>query len=85
MQILNGEKNWVINGGIAQYYIVVAVTKTTYVKGIANVKFSAFLVDRDSPGIAIIPNNDITDVNVADVSFKDTPVPVGKLIIQISF
>lgn len=41
------------------------------------VKLSAFLIDRDSPGVTI-KKYDSFGINVADVSFNDTPVTVGK-------
>jgi alkylation response protein AidB-like acyl-CoA dehydrogenase len=48
--VLNGQKTWVTNGGPAEWYIVFALTdppKRT--RG----GISAFLVDRDTPGVTI--------------------------------
>jgi acyl-CoA dehydrogenase len=45
--VLNGEKTFISNGGIADYYVVFARTgEAPGAKGL-----SAFLVDRDSPGL----------------------------------
>jgi alkylation response protein AidB-like acyl-CoA dehydrogenase len=43
--ILNGEKQWITNGGIAQLYTVFAK--------IDGEKFSAFLIERDTPGLTV--------------------------------
>ena len=43
--ILNGEKQWITNGGIADLYTVFAK--------IDGDKFSAFLVERDTPGLTV--------------------------------
>jgi butyryl-CoA dehydrogenase len=43
--ILNGEKQWITNAGIAQLYTVFAK--------IDGEKFSAFLVERDAPGMSV--------------------------------
>lgn len=47
--ILNGEKTWVSNGGIADFYVLFARTgEAPGAKGI-----SAFIVDADTPGLSI--------------------------------
>jgi len=43
--ILNGEKQWITNGGTAGLYTVFAK--------IDGEKFSAFLVERDTPGLSV--------------------------------
>ncbi len=48
--VLNGQKTWVTNGGPAEWYIVFALTDPAKrTRG----GISAFLVDRDAPGVAI--------------------------------
>lgn len=47
--VLNGEKTWISNGGIADFYVVFARTgEAPGARGI-----SAFIVDADSPGLTI--------------------------------
>ena len=47
--VLNGEKTWISNGGIADFYVVFARTgEAPGVRGI-----SAFIVDADTPGLEI--------------------------------
>lgn len=68
----------VFNGSFADYLIVFAITDMKNEKGVNKLKLSAFLVDKDSPGVTI-KKCDTTGINVADISFHDTPVPNGKL------
>jgi butyryl-CoA dehydrogenase len=48
--ILNGEKMWITNGGIASLYTVFAKIVDT---ASGNDKFSAFLIERDTPGVTV--------------------------------
>lgn len=50
--ILSGEKIWITNGGIADFYTVFAVTNSE--KG----KITAFIVTRDMPGVSSGPHED---------------------------
>ena len=45
--VLNGTKNWITNAGIADFYVVFAQTDR------ANRRISAFVVEKDSPGLSI--------------------------------
>jgi alkylation response protein AidB-like acyl-CoA dehydrogenase len=45
--ILNGEKTWITNAGVADFYVVFAVTDRE------QRRVTAFLVERDLPGISI--------------------------------
>ncbi|TPW11825.1 MAG: mmgC, partial [bacterium] len=46
--VLNGEKNWVTTGGLANIYIVMARTGADKQKGI-----SAFIVEKGTPGLTL--------------------------------
>ncbi len=46
--VLDGEKTWISNGGIADFYVVFARTGEAGARGI-----SAFIVDADAPGFEI--------------------------------
>jgi acyl-CoA dehydrogenase len=46
--VLNGEKTWISNGGIADFYVVFARTGEPGTKGI-----SAFIVDANNPGLSV--------------------------------
>lgn len=67
----------VFNGCFAKYFIVYAITDIKNDKGVNEVQLSAFLVDKDSPGVTI-KKYDTSGINIADVSFSDTPVPAGE-------
>lgn len=69
----------VFNGSLANYFIVFAITEVKYVRGLKEIKLSGFLVDRDSAGITV-KERDTSGINIADVTFNDTRVPVGKRI-----
>ncbi len=80
--ILNGEKIWITNGGIAQFFTVFA--KTGEGKG----NLTAFIVTRDMPGVTNGPHEDkmglrassTTTVNFENVRLTDEHVlgEVGK-------
>jgi len=53
--VLNGEKTWISNGGIADHYVVFARTgEAPGAKGL-----SAFVVDADAPGLAVSARIDV--------------------------
>src|SRR6266550_8540117 len=45
--VINGTKNWITNAGIADFYVVFAITDR------ANRRLSAFVVEKDRPGLSI--------------------------------
>src|SRR3954469_11391656 len=45
--VINGTKNWITNAGVADFYVVFAVTDR------ANRRLSAFVVEKDRPGLSI--------------------------------
>ena len=46
--VINGQKMWITNGGVANWYFVLARTS----EGGAGSSFTGFIVDGDTPGIA---------------------------------
>lgn len=48
--ILNGQKMWITNGGVANWYFVLARTNPDP-KAPASKAFSGFIVERDFPGV----------------------------------
>jgi alkylation response protein AidB-like acyl-CoA dehydrogenase len=72
--ILNGNKIWITNAGIADVFSVFAKTE----KG-----FSGFVVERDFPGVIIGPNEKKLGIKGSvtnTVSFQDVEVPKENLI-----
>jgi len=45
--VINGTKNWITNAGIADFYVVFAVTDRE------NRRYTAFVVEKDTPGFSV--------------------------------
>lgn len=77
--VLNGEKTWISNGGIADLYIVFARTgEAPGAKGL-----SAFLVEADRPGLEIRERlHTIAPHPLARLGFNNLRVPVSNRIGQ---
>jgi acyl-CoA dehydrogenase family protein 9 len=70
--VLNGEKLWITNGGIAGFYTVFA--KTPSGNGDGKAHMTAFIVPRDLPGVSTGPHEDkmgIRASNTTTVHFED--------------
>ncbi|MEN3294830.1 MAG: acyl-CoA dehydrogenase [Burkholderiales bacterium] len=72
--VLNGEKTWISNGGIADLYVVFARTgEAPGARGI-----SAFIVDADTPGFEIAERIDVIAPHpLARLKFSDCRVPAA--------
>lgn len=72
---LNGQKTWISNGGIADFYCVFARTgEAPGARGI-----SAFVVDADTPGLHIAERIDVIAPHpLATLRFDDCRVPLAK-------
>ncbi len=75
--VIDGEKTWISNGGIADHYIVFARTgEAPGAKGI-----SAFIVDARTPGLEIAERIDVIAPHpLARIRFDNCRVPVSKRI-----
>jgi acyl-CoA dehydrogenase len=71
--LISGEKTWISNGGIADFYLVFARTgEAAGAKGI-----SAFLVDVHAPGLEIAERIEVMAPHpLARLVFKDCRIPV---------
>ena len=79
--ILNGQKLWITNGGIAEFYTVFAKTTpdTPQQKG----KITAFIVTRDLGGVTSGPHEDkmgIRASNTTAVYFDNVRVPAANVL-----
>ena len=75
--ILNGEKTWITNGGIADFFTVFARTEGP------GGKISAFMVERGFAGVSIGQKEDklgIRASSTTSVSFSDVKVPAENLL-----
>lgn len=75
--LLNGEKTWISNGGIADFYVVFARTgEHPGSRGI-----SAFIVDADAPGFEIAERIDVIAPHpLARLRFTNCRVPASRMI-----
>jgi acyl-CoA dehydrogenase len=75
--VLDGEKMWISNGGIAQFYVVFARTgEAPGAKGI-----SAIIVDADTPGLSVASRIPLMAPHpMARLEFHDVRVPRENLI-----
>ena len=73
--VLRGDKMWVSNGGIADFYVVFARTgEAPGAKGI-----SAFVVDASTPGLSIGERIDVIAPHpLARMTFSDCRIPVAQ-------
>ena len=72
--IINGTKNWITNGGIADVYLVVAQTDRN--KGHKGI--NVFIVEKNTPGFSIGPKEDKLGIRGSDthtLQFNDVKVP----------
>jgi acyl-CoA dehydrogenase len=74
---LNGEKTWISNGGIADFYVVFARTgEASGARGI-----SAFIVDADTPGLEIAERIEVMAPHpLARLRFSDCRVKASQRI-----
>jgi len=78
--ILNGEKLWITNGGIADFFTVFAVTDTP--EG----KMTAFIVTRDMVGVSSGPHEDKMGIRASStttVRFDNTRVPADCVLGEV--
>jgi acyl-CoA dehydrogenase len=73
--VLEGEKTWISNGGIADFYCVFARTgEAPGARGI-----SAFVVDADTPGLEIAKRIDVIAPHpLATISFRNCRIPASQ-------
>ncbi|HRP12592.1 MAG TPA: acyl-CoA dehydrogenase family protein [Terricaulis sp.] len=77
--VLNGEKTWISNGGIADFYVVFARTgEAPGAKGI-----SAIIVDAQTPGLSVTERIPLIAAHpLARLSFENVRAPRANLIGQ---
>ena len=75
--VLDGAKTWISNGGIADFYVVVARSgEAAGTRGL-----SALVVDADTPGLSADERIDIIAPHpMATLRFKQCRVPAGNLL-----
>jgi acyl-CoA dehydrogenase family member 9 len=77
--ILNGNKLWITNGGLAQFFTVFAKTGGQAERG----NMTAFIVTRDMPGVSIGPHEDKMGIRASStttVHFENVRVPAAYVL-----
>src|SRR5450432_1393095 len=80
--LLNGNKLWITNGGIAEFFTVFAKTSDPSERG----KMSAFLVTRDMAGVSTGPHEDKMGIRASStttVHFENVRVPKHNLLGEV--
>jgi acyl-CoA dehydrogenase len=82
--VLDGEKTWISNGGIAEFYCVFARTAEAEVRADGTVSargISAFVVDANTPGFSIARRIDVISPHpLATLSFEGCRIPATHLL-----
>lgn len=82
--VLDGEKTWISNGGIAEFYCVFARTSDAETRPDGTISargISAFVVDADVPGFSIARRIDVISPHpLATLSFEGCRVPASHLL-----
>jgi len=77
--VINGDKLWITNGGIADFFTVFAKTGTAEERR----HMGAFIVTRDMPGVSVGPHEDKMGLRASStttVFFDDVRVPADHLL-----
>jgi len=82
--VLDGAKTWISNGGIADFYCVYARTSPGEMRADGSIGaqgISAFVVERDDPGLTIDKRIDVIAPHpLATLGFRNCRIPADRLI-----
>ncbi|HSJ10299.1 MAG TPA: acyl-CoA dehydrogenase family protein [Longimicrobiales bacterium] len=74
--VINGEKTWISNAGIAHHYVVVTRYPEAGERG-----FAAFIVDADAPGLSVTESFEVNAPHVlGTLAFNGCRVPADALV-----
>ena len=79
--VINGSKMWITNGGVASWYFLLA--RTGAAGDPAGSAFTAFLIDRDTPGITVGKKENNMGQRCSDtrgITFEDVRVPARNVL-----
>ncbi len=79
--VLNGQKRWITNGGVAKWFTTIA----TFDRKLRHKGMAMFVVDADAPGVSVGRKEDKLGhraSNTTDVLFEDVKLPKSALIGQ---
>lgn len=73
--ILNGVKRWITGGGVAEWFVIFAATEP----GKGHKGISAFIVDKDHPGVSVGKKEDMMGQRASytcDINLDEAEIPV---------
>lgn len=80
--VLNGEKTWISQAGVADYYCLFAATNPDM--GVLGV--SCIVVPAGTPGLTVVPSSEfLAERPVGSLQFYDCRVPVANLVGKAGF
>lgn len=83
--ILNGQKRWISNGGVAEYYTVIARREGNDTSSPRHLGLSCFVLPRETKGVSVGKKEKKLGQrasNTTDVLFEDVKLPLSALIGQ---
>jgi acyl-CoA dehydrogenase len=80
--VLSGTKQFISNADHSDFIVLYAVTGQDEVKGRKRNRISAFLVDKDLPGLTVTPLQSVSTrgYNPHTIVFNDVRIPAGNLL-----
>lgn len=75
--LLNGKKIWIVNGKIANLFVVTALCQFTTHAGDVLPAIRLVIVEKDTPGVTIVNSDEslgLNSSNICDVHFNEVPV-----------
>lgn len=82
--LLTGEKIWITNGGIADFFTVFARTESQ--DGSGKAKITGFIVTKDMPGVSSGPHEDKMGIRASStttISFQNVKVPKENVLGEV--
>jgi acyl-CoA dehydrogenase len=83
--VISGQKQWITNGAMANWYFVLARTSQDPKEG-AGSAFTAFILDRDTPGITVGPKEINMGQRCSDtrgITFEDVRIPSRNVLGEV--
>ena len=81
--VLNGEKLWCTNGTRAGLFVVMAQTPPKMVRGKERRQITAFIVERDMPGVEVVSRSHFMGLRAlynGVIRFTDVKIPVDNIL-----
>jgi len=84
--VINGEKLWCTNGPVADLLVVMAKTPPKIVKGKEKIQITAFIVEKEMPGVEVLHHCRFMGLNAMEngiIKFNNVKVPAENIIYEV--